>query len=443
MASSENFRRSRLEAMIVDGSKLTTVEFKNGAAVSVAEQDYDTEMEALKAATSKRGRRLLVWCGLVTARVARPAETSEHPDARPLADARYLAKVFGADHFTAMSGAVALSPDAQTEVIEHLDSAKPRIVLSGMCVNLEQDGIWLRAGRRNVEATLVSNGAISGWIALCEGLDSVARAIRDGKPATQARSELADRVTNELRMTIMQWQRTRTVPPQIWLHGPGGDPSGKVHQALLLNSGCRVAPPKMDAPGTLELTQHIPMLPTALHALDAPLLKQPQAVLRKVGSTKRKSRMKAASAALAAILLVTFVAAVVGRLAEQSLTEKEQQVAVFKAKEPEIAAERARQRSEQELKAEIDRPDEPNWGMLFKLADRFPTDPYSVSSDRRSTTLEVDVYTEEDYLGLLEELDWWAKQIYGPEAYASTGKNFAQRADGKIEVSARLGHQDG
>ena len=186
------------------------------------------------------------------------------------------------------------------------------MALSGMCVDLDQDGIWLRVGRRNVEATLVHKGAISGWIALCEGLDFVAQRIQEGKSAVSARAELADRVVGELRMAIMQWQRTRTVPPQVWLHGPGGDPSGEVHQALLLNSGCRVAPPNMRAPAAFELAQHIPLLPTILNALRAPVLRQPQATLRKAGAAQKLMLLKAGLAAAAVLAAAAAVSAFMG-----------------------------------------------------------------------------------------------------------------------------------
>ena len=433
--------------LLVDGAKLTEVSFKAGEPVSVSEQDYDTELEALRTATSKRSRRLVVWCGLVTARVARPVESAEHPDATPLADARYLMKVFGADHFVAMSGSVALSPDAQTEVIEHLASAKPRMVLSGMCVDLEQDGIWVRVGRRNVEATLVHKGAINGWIALCEGLDFVAQQIQDGESAAKARSELADRVAGELRMAIMQWQRTRTVPPQIWLHGPGGDPSGEVHQALLLNSGCRVAPPNMTKPSSFELMQHIPLLPTVLSSLEAPILTQPQRVLRKAGVTRKLVMLRTIAVAAGILLGLAVLSGVMGANSKRSLAAKEVEIERMSSViDPEVRANANKLRDIEAGFKVMEREPYPDWSMLFRLAERFPGEEgqLAVSSDRERTSITAEICCDgiRGYEQLMQELDEWAEAIYGPGAYAVGGSSVFEDLTGSMTVSAALGYHE-
>ena len=441
MASRSDMQRLRLSVMLIDSTKLVEFKIKSGEVVSVTEQDYDSELKALQFATSKRGRKLLLWCGLVTARVARPANPAEHPDAAELADAQYLKKVFGADHFVAMQGAVALSPDAQTEVIEHLAATKPQMVLSGLCVG-EQDGIWLRVGRRNVEATLVHEGQISGWIALCEGMDSVVTMIRGGQSAVEARSQLANQVVSEVRMAIMQWQRTRTVPPQIWLHGPGGDPSGEVHQALLLHSGCRVAPPNMETSGTLELSLHIPLLPTVVHALKAPLLRQPQAVLKQVDAAKRRILIKAAAAMVIVLFGITSLAAFMGNRSKNSLENIEKQIDELKPLVSSEIQERANELKEVEsLLANLSGEESPNWTMLFRLGEVFghSTEGITVQSNQTGTSVSTRISSTDEYAPLMKELDEWAKAIYGPDAYARGGGFPSESSRGEIEVSASLG----
>lgn len=450
----KNYDRASVTVALIDGHRLTRVEFKSGAAVSLSEQDYDTELEAIKAASPKYAmsrKTVLVWCGLVTARISRTVQPSEHPEAAQLADARYLAKVFGKDSFVAMSGSVALSPEAQPEILEYLAATRPRMVFSGMCVAPDQDGIWLRVGRRNVEATLVSKGEIRGWTALCEGLDSVAKMIQQGTPAAAARSRLSEQVVSEVRMAIMQWQRTRTVPPQIWLHGPGGDPSSEIHQALLLHSGCRVAPPNMPVPASVELSQFVSLLPTSKYALTSPRADQPQFVLKKSAKDRRRKIVAAATMLLLAISGMSIYSALLGSLKQQQLADKERELEELTKELQELENSFGdRNITDLEEMREtlnlIKGEKSPDWGMIFRLAERFakPEQPLTVSSDRSKTSVSTVICCKgtDDYSPLLTELDNWARIIYGKEASASVGTSIQEGPNREISVSALLSIPD-
>ena len=442
--------RSRLSAtvVVIDGNKLTTTVFKADKVVSVAEQDYDTETEALQAAISKSGRKLLVWCGGIAARVARPVDTSEHPDVVRLADARYLAKVFGSDHLAAMSGTVAMAPDPQDEVAKILaTSTTPRAVLAGMCVNLEEEGIWLRVGRTSAEATLVHDGRINGWATLCEGLNSVAERIRQGQSPANARADLADQVVTETRKVIMQWQRTRTVPPWIWLHGPGGDPSGEVHQALLLHSGCRVAAPPVEEPADFGLTQYTPLLPLAVHSLTATRLQRPERTLQE--SSRIKKRQMITWSAVAAVVLAAMAgySSYIGRQAKARIAEADARIAAANQRIPEAD----RQLVDQAIAVRpvldlLNGSSSPDWELMFRLQERFP--PKNGLLALQASRLNMSITAKAccdglaEYKALSEELENWAKVIFGSGARAQLGMSGEENADGTVSVGAILLRQE-
>lgn len=444
MVSKERLRRTRSTVVLIDSKKLVEIELKANEIVSTSEHEYATEIDALRAVSSKYSRKLLVWCGLVTARVSRSVKSFEHPKVKRLADARYLAKAFAEDHFIATSGSVALSPNIQPEVVEHLAATKPRMVLSGMCVGLDQNGIWVRVGRRNVEATLVYEGKINGWIALCEGLDSVGEAIREGTPAAVARSQLAERVVSEMRMAIMQWQRTRTVPSQIWLHGPGGDPSGEVHQALLLHSGCRVTPPNIKVPTTIELSQFTSLMPTVIHALDAPRIEQPQTVIKEQSVAKK--RRLALLAALGVLVLIGMTVISNGQRGgrEEYLDEKEKELISLQA-EVDTATQADLQEREDTINTLtlLEGEKYPDWTMLFRLAEAYPTEgtTFSVSSDRSRTSVSTTICCDgvASYDEKMNELRKWAQVIYGPSAQAESGSKIQETVGREIRIGVTLG----
>lgn len=446
MTNNKNKYRKHMTVSIVDGTKLTKLNFKSGELESANEQDYDTELATLQAATPRYGaskRTRLVWCGQATARVARSVKPSEHPEAKKLADAGYLAKVFGEDYFVAMSGSIALSPDAQPEILEHLNDTNPKMVLSGMCVGDDQDGIWLRVGRRNVEATLQHQGKISGWMILCDGLDTVAEIIQKGTDPVVARSKLADQIVSETRMAIMQWQRTRTVPPQIWLHGPGGEPSGEIHQTLLLHSGCRVAPPNIKTPTQIELSQFTTLLPTAKHALNAPLLQQPRAVLQESSRTKRFKLIVAVAIAAVFMGTTAFISNFLGNKNQERLDKLRKEAQTLQ-QHLDKSASQENLETAKNIQAVFDAlsgEHSPNWNMLFRLGERFLSEDgtFEVSSDRQSTS--VTTISDNGLAGIetiMKELDEWAKVIYGKDAYAIGGSN-TEGPDLKVHISAHLG----
>lgn len=436
-------------AVMVDGTRVTEVRFKSGEAVSVSEHDHGTELEAVSAAASKRGSRLLVWCGAVSARVARPVDASEHPDATGLADALYLQKVFGEGQPAAMSGAVAISPDMPGDVAELIASRRPQMVVSGMCVGLDDEGIWLRVGRSIVEATLVHDGQISGWTELCKGLDSVAEQIARGRAAQRARTDLAERVVLETRRAIMQWQRTRTVPPSIWLHGPGGDPAGEVHQALLAHSGCRVALPSAGTAAAAGAAQHTLLLPTAARSLAAPRLQQPVRVLKQASKGKQRLALKVTAAAVAVLGVMAAVAALQGQSVKQRIDRATRELNQLQD-DPQTAAGKqlvAEAEAVADLVARLSGSDSPNWEMLFALAERFrgyaEDDELTVQSDRQQTAITLSVPGGvEDLAEVLDEMDAWAEAIYGPGAYSASGPTAKETPGGEMVISARLGHQE-
>ena len=438
--------RKRSTVILIDGTKLTEIAFRSSNAMTVTENDHDTAAEALQAALVKRGgRRMLVWCGRVTARVSRPVEASEHADVKRLADAQYLAKVFGKDHFVAMSGAVAMTPDVPSESAEELAERAPRMTVSGMCVNLDEDGIWLRVGRSLAEATLVHQGQISGWTTLCDGLNSVAERIRQGQAPMRARADLAERVASETRRAIMQWQRTRTVPPQIWLHGPGGDPSGEVHQALVLHSGCRVAPPRTEEGESAgpALSQYTSVLPAATWALSAPQLHQPVSVLDEAGKLKRQQKLRITAAVLA-------VFGGMAAFAEyQGFQVKERSEA---AQARITAAENAAKSEERQIvdKAKRVKPlvdhmqayEAPDWSKLFEMHERYPNETGLMSIQASNHQTDINVADCCDginmYPELLAEFEQWARAIYGPEATATSTSGIQEEADGTIRANSSL-----
>ncbi|MDE0195581.1 MAG: hypothetical protein OXP08_08525 [bacterium] len=438
-------RRRAPLVVTVDGTRVTEVRFRSGEAVSVSEHDHGTELEAVQAAASKRGNRLLVWCGPVSARVSRPAASSEHPDAAALADAAYLQKVFGKDRPAAMSGEVAMSPDMADDTAAFVASRRPRMVMSGMCVRSEDEGIWLRVGRSVVEATLVHGGRISGWSQLCEGLDSVAGQISGGRAAQRARSDLAERVVLETRRAIMQWQRTRTVPPSIWLHGPGGDPSGDIHQALLSRSGCRVALPAVDA--AAEAAQHALVLPVAACSLAAARLQQPARVLQSASRGNRALALKVAASAVAVLAVMAIVAALQGRSVGQRIDAATREIGLYQD-DPQAAADKqivAEAEEAQTLLSRLSGSGGPNWEMLFALNERFrgyaEDEEFSLRSDRQQTSISLTVPGGIEHLtGVLDELDVWAEAIYGPGAYSVSGSGVDEIPGSGIQVTVLLGH---
>lgn len=448
MINKERLRRTRSTVVLIDSKKLVEIELKANEIVSASEHEYVTEIDALRAVSSKYSRKLLVWCGLVTARVSRSVKSFEHSKVKRLADARYLAKAFAEDHFVATSGSVALSPNIQPEVMEHLATTKPRMVLSGMCVGLDQNGIWVRVGRRSVEATLVYEGKISGWIALCEGLDSVGEAIKEGTSAAIARSQLAERVVSEMRMAIMQWQRTRTVPSQIWLHGPGGDPSGEVHQALLLHSGCRVTPPNIQVPTTIELSQFTSLLPTVIHALDAPRIGQPQTVVKE--QSVAKTRRLGLLAALGVLVLIgmAFISNGQGGSRQDYLDERKQELISLRAEVDNETQDDLKEREDTlNTLTLLEGEKYPDWTMLFRLAEAYPTEgtTFSVSSDRSRTSVNTTICCDgvASYEEKIKELDKWAKVIYGPLAQAESGSTIEEDIGRELRIGVVLGLPSG
>lgn len=444
MVNKKRFHRTRSTVVLIDSKKLTEVELRANEIVSASEHEYATEIDALRAVSLKYSRKLLVWCGLVTARVSRSVKSFEHPKVKRLADARYLAKAFGEDHFIATSGSVALSPNIQPEVVEHLAATKPRMVLSGTCVGLDQNGIWVRVGRCSVEATLVYEGKINGWIALCEGLDSVGQAIQEGTPAAVARSQLAERVTSEVRMAIMQWQRTRTVPSQIWLHGPGGDPSGEVHQALLLHSGCRVTPPNVKTSTTIELSQFTSLLPTVIHALDAPRIEQPQAVLKEQSTAKKYRLASLAALGVLVFIAMAFVSDARGDHLARYLDEKEDELASAQADIDNTQKDYYQKLDDTLNTLNLLAGEKyPDWTMLFRLAETYPEEgkDFSVFSNRSFTSVSTAVCCDgvASYAEKMEELDKWAKVIYGPLARAVSGADITETIEREIQIKATLG----
>ena len=70
----ETRARSAATVVMIDGSKLITVGFKAGAVVSVSDQDYDTEIEALRVRRGAKGQE--------ADRVVRPRHRSRCPTRR-------------------------------------------------------------------------------------------------------------------------------------------------------------------------------------------------------------------------------------------------------------------------------------------------------------------------------------------------------------------------
>lgn len=448
MINKERLRRTRSTVVLIDSKKLVEIELKANEIISASEHEYATEIDALRTVSSKYSRKLLVWCGLVTARVSRSVKSFEHPKVKRLADARYLAKAFAEDHFIATSGSVALSPNIQPEVMEHLATTKPQMVLSGMCVGFDQNGIWVRVGRRSVEATLVYEGKISGWIALCEGLDSVGQAIQEGTPAAIARSQLAERVVSEMRMAIMQWQRTRTVPSQIWLHGPGGDPSGEVHQALLLHSGCRVTPPNIKVPTTIELSQFTSLLPTVIHALDAPRIKQPQTVMKEQSADKKRRLSLLAALGVLVLVGMTVLSNWLRGSREEYLDDIENQlISLTTEVDNDIRAELQERKDTLNTLTLLEGEKYPDWTMLFRLAEAYPAEgtTLSVSSDRSRTSVNTTICCDgvASYEDKRKELDRWAKVIYGPLAQAESSARIQENIGRELRIGVTLGLPSG
>ena len=348
-----------------------------------------------------------------------------------------------------MSGAVAISPDMPGDVAELIASRRPQMVVSGMCVGLDDEGIWLRVGRSIVEATLVHDGQISGWTELCKGLDSVAEQIARGRAAQRARTDLAERVVLETRRAIMQWQRTRTVPPSIWLHGPGGDPAGEVHQALLAHSGCRVALPSAGTAAAAGAAQHTLLLPTAARSLAAPRLQQPVRVLKQASKGKQRLALKVTAAAVAVLGVMAAVAALQGQSVKQRIDRATRELNQLQD-DPQTAAGKqlvAEAEAVADLVARLSGSDSPNWEMLFALAERFrgyaEDDELTVQSDRQQTAITLSVPGGvEDLAEVLDELDAWAEAIYGPGAYSASGPTAKETPGGEMVISARLGHQE-
>ena len=342
-----------------------------------------------------------------------------------------------------MTGTVAMTPAPHDDALEILNASSARMAVSGMCVNLDEDGIWLRVGRSTAEATLVHEGRISGWTALGGGLDSVAERIRQGTSPAQARSELAERVLAETRKAIMQWQRTRTVPPWIWLHGPGGDPSGEVHHALLLHSGCRVAPPSIEEPAAVGLTQHMPVLPTAVQSLSAKQLRRPKRTLQE--SSRAKTRRAVVVATVATVMLsgTAYYSMTIGHKARVRTDEANARRAVAEASidhEARATAERAVQ--VQPVLDLLHGVSSPDWSRIFRLNERFPKDDglLRFKANRTSTDILASACCDGviGYTGLAEELDGWAKIIYGPGAMAQVTLDYTEKPDGSINAGATL-----
>lgn len=452
--------RNRLPStvLMVDETRLLEVKFKSGQVLSVVETEHPDSLAALKVANSTRGNNVIVWCGPAVARLARPMDTTEHADAVPLADAQYLMKVFGESVPSVMRGVVAMAPVSDNlELANYLATMKTPMTISAMCVDMRKDGIWLRVGRSSVEATLVNDNEIGGWTVLCKGLDAVSEKIRQGQPVKRARIELAEQVANETRRRIMQWQRNRTVPSQIWLHGPGGDSSGEIYDSLIQNSGCRVTGPTLGVAASIDAMRFTPLLPAAESALYAPRLRRPSDILTEFSRDKRRLVIKLAVGAIAILFGMTVVSANQGNNLTGKLKDRDNELTQL-AQEYEnrstlaqwaaIKPDYERRIGVVDENGEIVKVGEPRWAEAFAFYNRFKgviADPSVVASFNGGPISLKLVVHKDNRKDVEKELGAWAKVLYGEDGVAKTETALSDVYDDdgdQVDINATLSGEE-
>lgn len=438
--------RRRQTVAVVDGQQVSKFTFRNGGLESYETNSYDSADDAFAAAAKPR-RSLLVWCGAL--RVV-PAHKSDeditHSEGR-LLDAQHQAEAFGEDSWSVTAGNVSVHPHPDHINSDTLAKAANRVVLSGLAVNPETDGIWLRIGLDMCEATLVSSGMVASWRRLCVGARSIGEAMADGLSSDDATEQFARRVFERCTTAMSDWQRDFPQQTKLWVHGQAAAAGSLIYRRLTrdLQAVSTVLVPSTHIDIPTALTVAAPQVPTAAYATASSRLLQPRRVLTERARLRTRRTVIGLLCTLVAAAAMVGLSLRAGQTINRQIADLETRTRQIRAAHDADAQALSQQaETAQQVLTMLEDSDGPNWELLFRLNERFPEPTgklKAVNSDRVGTALSADRVQGgfDGYVRLITELKDWAVAIYGPDAGVSTNTALTERGDGTIELSARIG----
>ena len=426
---------------IIDGARLTVVRIAKNRVVFFSEDEHDTPADALRSAlraTRRTGR--VVWAGDVAVRELAAPPDDLHPRMVPIDQAERLARGFDALRLSAAAHRTALSPsggdDAEWDEEVRRFLAKRKATVTGFAVG-ETDGAWLRIGYQHAEMTLVHGGTIRGHRVLGPGVRR-ARELLRANPAydpDMVLREMSRELSNEIGDTIVDWQSDFPAVKVIWAHGPGAA-TGRLTNHLQADTKRRFDTPRISHIDCGEFPQAVAEVPTALHALSAPLLGTPQRTLR--APRHRRQLLRVLGGCLVAFAMMgswAYSGRIGDDVAQRVSLAQSQQALIESQAQPELEALIGQAQSAQVLMDELADGGGPHW---LAALQHFEGRPFQLTRTQTSDQATVACGSSE-VVALLEDMDAVAEAIFGAGSYARAGASIACSPTGDATYQISMG----
>ena len=272
---------------IYEGDRYLTVRFKHDTILSASKSKTFQYPELAAQDMNKRVRRagrqaVVIWTtGDLVTRSAKGVLDNVAESAVAFKIADQLKKIFSpGNSISSLFGQVAMETrDVPGKGIYTTRKVSKRVAFNGGAVGTD-DGMWVRVGYDNVQATLVKNGEVVGWKSLGTGISLIEERLRRSEVGSPEHGGETDRfvsnLVSEVSKAIVEWLVMATVNT-IWLHGPGAGLRG-LSAELARNTGCKVLSPRLGDYKIADEVEDTNLLCTAVYAENAPYVLIPNAV---------------------------------------------------------------------------------------------------------------------------------------------------------------------